>query len=231
VGDAGRQGADALELLGVDELDAHPLAVLLEPQPVGQRQEERHLIGDRRGEGDLVAGPGARRADVLVADHADDAAAVADGGVEHRGDAERLEVAIGELARARIAAGIVRVDGAAALERVEVARIVAGGQDHSLRVAVGRGLVERHQAQLLPVGAEQPDARALDLDGPARLARHLAKRGSGVGDIGEAAPGQAYERRLLARHPVDLLGQLPVALVRHEPILLASREVARGRPG
>src|SRR6185295_2634360 len=81
-----------------------------------QRRQIRHGTGEAL----LVSRPLARRTDVLVADDADDLVAAVDGRVEHRGNAERLEIEGEKLARARIAACVMSSDDTVLFDRGKV---------------------------------------------------------------------------------------------------------------
>ena len=59
---------------------------------------------------------------MFQAEHADHFAFDAYAGVEHRADIQRLQVAGGQFAGARIVLGVVRVDGAAAVQCLQVLR-------------------------------------------------------------------------------------------------------------
>ena len=73
----------------------------------------------------LVHGPGAGAADVLGAEHADASVVVPQRHVEHGADAVRDQVAVEELARARIGLRVVRRDHALALDGVEIGGRIA----------------------------------------------------------------------------------------------------------
>ena len=85
-------------------------------------QHHRDEVRERAGEQLLVQLPAPRPAGVLVTDDADHLAAQEHRRVEHRRDAERLEVALAKFAGARVGARVVGADGALALQRLEVAR-------------------------------------------------------------------------------------------------------------
>src|SRR5690606_29613083 len=101
-------------------------------------------------------------AHVLVADDAHDAALAPDGHVQHGDDAERLEVAGGELAGARVRARILGDDHAQLAQRPEVAGVGGRLEAHAAAVAAAAALVEAAADDGAGVVGEEPDADALD---------------------------------------------------------------------
>ena len=121
-----------------------------------QRREVRH----RSGEALLVERPLAQRADVLVADDADDLFATADQCIEHRSDAKRFEIAGAKLVRPRIDTGVVRCDGAIFRERGKVLGKLFDPQLRPLGVTPGRMLEKIGAADGRAILVVEPDARA-----------------------------------------------------------------------
>lgn len=122
-------------------------------------QDLRVLVGEFPGEGDLVALPHAVLAGVFQAQHADHLAADADGGVEQGVDAQRLQVVLVEFLGAWVALGVVGVDGAPAVYRLEVGGVAAGVDALGLLVLVEVAAVDGHRFQALVV-EQAPDAGA-----------------------------------------------------------------------
>ncbi len=77
------------------------------------------LIRQLTGKGDFIGLPGAGHAGLLQTEHADHLAVDADAGVEHGVDVARAQ-GLCHLACARVAHRIMRVDGAAAVQRFHV---------------------------------------------------------------------------------------------------------------
>ncbi|MNQ78280.1 hypothetical protein D3C85_931870 [compost metagenome] len=186
-----QEGAGALLHGALEQVQgAGGVAALLVHQDLGE------LVGQFAGEGDLVRLPDPRGAGVFQAEHAHHLAADADAGVEHGGDALGLEIAADQLAGAWVALGIVRVDGAPAVQGFEVARVQ--GHVDCPRVFV-----------VVLVAAEQADGHQLAaLEHPDAGARDVVGFAGGLGDelcgfLGRIAGGVAMARQA---HDQALLG-------------------------
>ncbi|MNO95147.1 hypothetical protein D3C76_867810 [compost metagenome] len=170
--------------------DAAPLVV---HQHVGV------LVGQFAGEGDLVALPLARRADMFQAEHPDHLAADADARVEQGADAQRAQELAGQLAGARVLHDVVGVDGAAAVERFEVVGEVVGIDVRRFLVGAGVAAVDGDRFQAV-AGMQPPDAGA----------RHVVGLAGGLGD---------QPRRLQQR----VVGQVAMPRQAHDEVLLGAR--------
>jgi hypothetical protein len=119
---------------------------------------------------------------MLVADDADELAGVhAHRRLEHRRDAKRHEVALGQLAGTRI---VLRVGGVQSAILLQCADI--GGERADLEIRAGHLTAEASSEQtpadeFRAVLREQPDAGALHVEGGARhlVMRASARRGAG----------------------------------------------------
>src|SRR5690606_9911551 len=133
-------------------------------------------VGDGEGEGALGRGPAPGRPDVFDAEHAGEFAGDEDGRVEHGGDAERIEVGVGELAGAGVGAGVVGVDHIAGGEGAEVAGEV--------------GLAELDPVGVDGVGADKEvgadDGGAIEVEAPDADAPGAQDGGDLFGDGTEA---------------------------------------------
>ena len=123
-------------------------------------EAERDVIGHRAGEVFFVGRPCAHRARVFVAEHAHHFSARANGRIEHRGDAERLQIRLRELARLRIGARIIRRDRALFGQRREVGRIVARREFQPARMLLAVHFEEILAADHVAAFVEHPDAHA-----------------------------------------------------------------------
>ncbi|MNN00350.1 hypothetical protein D3C81_1129370 [compost metagenome] len=169
--------------------------------PVVVGDDLGELVGQLAGKGDFVRLPGPWLAGLLQAQHADYLAIDADTGVEH-GLVFRAQ-ALCQGAGARVVAGVVGVDGAAGVQRVEVVGKAAGidgfGLAVFLRLPVPGG--DRLQALVLQV----PDAGTVDL---VDLAGTL---GNQLGGFQQRVAGavalarQAQDQVLLAAYPLQVL--------------------------
>jgi hypothetical protein len=111
-----------LELAGAGEV----LAQLgLGAGALGLLEDQRDDLRHGRREFDLGARPRADVADVLVAQHAEHPPVAEHRRVEHRGDAVRAQVRIGELGGQRVVDRVVGHDRPALFERVAVDREAA----------------------------------------------------------------------------------------------------------
>lgn len=117
------------------------------------------LVRQLAGKGDFIGLPGAGVAHLFQAQHADHLTVDADAGVEHGVDIARAQ-AFGHFPGARIAHGIVRIDGPAGVQGFEVVGEIAGvdrlRQDVLLQVAVIGA--DRYQQLAFQV----PDAGTVD---------------------------------------------------------------------
>ena len=161
-----------------------------------------HQVCDRGGEALFIEQPLADGPDMLVAHHADELAGVhAHRRLEHRRDAERYEVALGQLACARIVMCVGGVQGAILLERADI-----GGKRADVEIRAGHLPAETSSIQtpadeLRAILREQPDAGALDVE---RGARHRCDARERVvqGPIAVVFVGDQREQRaLLPAHP------------------------------
>jgi hypothetical protein len=155
-----------------------PVAVLGAP-PLGRHERQRGLVGHLAGEVHLLDAPAPRRADLLVADHADHLAGHADRGVQEADDVGGEHV-VQEVAAARVRARVVGVQRAAARHGLEVRRRVVGAQRRTHGVLVRAAIVEVDAAELGAVVAQQPHAGASDVEGPRG---DLGQIGGGQGEV------------------------------------------------
>ncbi|MNM91893.1 hypothetical protein D3C81_1042040 [compost metagenome] len=159
------------------------------------------LVGQLAGEGDLVRLPGPWLAGLFQAQHADHLAIDADAGVEHG-------VVVGvqglrQLTGARVVAGVVGIDGAAGVQRVEVVGKTADvdGAGLAMHLLVAIPGTDRLQALFF----QMPDAGAVDLVDLAGAA------GDQFGGFEQrvfravALAGEAQDQVLLAAHPLQVL--------------------------
>jgi hypothetical protein len=98
--------------------------------------------GDRMAELLFLQHPGARRADMLVAEHPHELSVEADRNIQHGADPEGLEIAGGELTRARVASGVCGIDHALGKQFTEVFGKVGRLELNSRGVAVLRRFIE-----------------------------------------------------------------------------------------
>ena len=99
------------------------------------------VVGDGAREIALGAAPGARLADVFVTDHADDPAFDVDRRIEHRGNAERLQI---RLAQFLSEPGILSVCGgkcAAIHDRSKILGEILRSQHRTLEDLTARALI------------------------------------------------------------------------------------------
>jgi hypothetical protein len=163
---------------------------------VGQRP--CHHVGHRGRERLLVEQPLAHRSDVLVADDTGQRARVGSHGrLEHRRDAERPEVVVGELARSWIALRIRCVDRARFFERGDVLRKYADVDLAAGHVPAEAASIEAAADEPLTVGREQPDAGSLDVDRDAGGFRDARERVVDAGIRITAMRGEREQRALL----------------------------------
>jgi hypothetical protein len=125
-------------------------------------ESERDHVRHRDAEQSILGRPGHRRTDLLVAQHASQSTVKMHREVEHRSDVERREIAVGELARARVRVRIVGDDRFAGGERLEVSGITAGFELHARAVAIEAALVQVDAQQRRAAFAVTPDRDALD---------------------------------------------------------------------
>ncbi len=118
------------------------------------------LIRQFASEGDFVRLPGAGHTGLLQAQYADHLTVDPDAGVEHRIDIPRAQ-ALGHFPGARVAHGIVGVDGAAGMQGVEVVGEYADIDRFRQQVFLGRAVIGRNRHQLRAF--EVPQAGAVDL--------------------------------------------------------------------
>ena len=98
---------------------------------VGKRT--RHHVCDRGGEAPFIEHPLANWSDMLMADDADELAGVhAHRPLEHRRDAKRHEVALGQFACTRIVLRVGGVQSTSLLEREEI-----GGERADVEIRAG----------------------------------------------------------------------------------------------
>ena len=83
--------------------------------PLGGADGAAIEIGEIGGEGDLIVEPVTRPTDMFCTDDADHLAAMADWGIEHGADGQRLQVTAGKFGRARILQRIICHDVAFAI--------------------------------------------------------------------------------------------------------------------
>jgi hypothetical protein len=175
--------------------------------------DARDVVRDSAGKAAFDIGPRAWRADVLVADDANDLAVDVDRRIEHRSDTERREVRVAQFLRRGRAAGIVRRDRAHVLEGVEVSREILRAQQRTLEYLVTRPLQEVTTAQRAILVNEDPEAHALHVEGARRergeiqpdIAQPRAGRGVQASELhpGRFEPGRSVVARLAMfnRHP------------------------------
>ena len=177
-------GGHVLQGLGL--LDRR-LPALLRPQGGLQVRHFRRLdpqgelVGHRAGEVAVLRRPLPRRADVLVADDADQFAGDEDARVERRGDAERVHVRGGERGRPRVGGDDFGRDGFADVQRGEVDGEVRHPQRRPGGVVVLGQFEQVRAAEGGPVLDVQPDADALDAEG---LGGEFARPLEDVGEVG-----------------------------------------------
>ena len=159
----GGEAAERLHLVQLGEVGLLGLRQGLGVLARGFLELQRHPVRDRGGEVAVLGAPAARRAR-LVADDADHLALAIERDVEHRVDAEGLEVRVAQLVGQRIAARVVGGDGAPLLERAEVGGEVRGAQHRAFRVLVAGAFVEVVAADRAAPVDEEPDADAIDLE-------------------------------------------------------------------
>jgi len=194
--------------------------------PVVVGDDLGELVGELTGKGDFIGLPGARLAGLLQAQHADYLAIDADAGVEH-GVVVGIQ-ALGQVTGARVVVGVVRVDGTAGVQGVQVVGEAAGidrfGQ--AVRLLVAQPGADRLQTLLFQV----PDAGAVNLVDLAGAA------GDQLGGFEQrvfgavALAGQAQDEVLLGTHAfqvlkllllgtlVDLQGQLQAVVARFQVV-------------
>ena len=120
-------------------LDAQRVLALV---PGGGLQHQGDEVRERAGQQLLVQLPAAGLPRVLVTDDARHLAPQEHRGVEHRGDAQRLEVGRGEFAGAFVGQGVVGADRPFLLQRLEIARHIGRPDARAGRVPVLRPLIE-----------------------------------------------------------------------------------------
>ncbi len=160
---------------------------------LGRLDPQRQQIGDRTGEVAVFGRPLARRADVLVADHADQFGPDEDPRVEHRGDAQRRHTRGREGRRAQVGHRHFGRDRFADGQRGEVRRELGDPEQRAVRMFVLGALVEIRAAEGGVVFHVQPDADALDADGGGRQfagPRDRADQRRGGGEFGEFEAGR-----------------------------------------
>ncbi|MNG93090.1 hypothetical protein D3C79_520460 [compost metagenome] len=211
LGDGGKAGVDVLHhTVAVDQQEG--VGALLDRTleqvqgagggaPVVVGDDLGELVGQFAGKGDFVRLPGPCLAGLFQAQHADYLAIDTDAGIEH-GLVFRAQ-ALRQGPGTRVVAGIVGVDGAAGVQRVEVVGEAAGidgfGLAVLLRVPVPGD--DRLQALVFQV----PDAGAVD------LVDFAGALGNQLGGFPQRVPGaialagQAQDQVLLAAYPVQML--------------------------
>ncbi|MNM88664.1 hypothetical protein D3C81_1008860 [compost metagenome] len=193
--------------------DAAPLVV---------HQDMGVLVGQLAGERHFVAAPLALTADVLQAEHPDHFAADADAGVEQRTDALWAQILAGQFAGARVLLRVVRVDGATAVERLEVVGEVVGVDVRWLFIGTAVAAIDDDGLQAV-AGMQAPDAGA----------RYRIGFAGGLGDQAGgfqqrivravAVPRQAHDQVLLGARAHQMLQMLVLAaLVQLQRLLQAS---------
>ena len=171
-----RLGRDPRHRIGALEREQHPVRLLQHGAgvvQVGRLEFQRDAVRHGRREVAFLRRPLAGRPRVLVADGPDHPSVAVDRRVEHGCDAERLEVAVGELSRAGIARCDLGRNGTALLERREIGREVRDLQRDAGGVFAGRPFVQVYAAQRLAVPRVKPDADAGHVQ---RLRGDLANR-------------------------------------------------------
>ena len=152
-------------------------------------------VGQFTGKADLVALPMTDAAGVFQAQHADQFAVDAHAGIEDGLDTQRLEVAVRQFAGARVFPGILRVDGAAAVQGGEIGREGGCIQGWRLLVAIAGAVEQADRDESLALQAPQT--------GPADAIQITGAAGDQLGGLaqrvfaGVAVLGQAHDQALL----------------------------------
>ncbi|MNU95068.1 hypothetical protein D3C71_850710 [compost metagenome] len=159
------------------------------------------LIRQFTGEGDLVRLPGAGGAGLFQTQHADHLAVDADTGVEHRVDVARAQ-AFGHFPGARIAHGVVGVDGAPGVQGVEIVGEHADVDRLRQQVFLVRAVIGRDRHQLRTF--QMPQTGAVDFVDIAGAAGD--QFGGFLQGVVAAVTlaGQQQDQVLLGAHPVQV---------------------------
>lgn len=130
--------------------------------PIRLFEHGRKDVGHGNGKILFADRPLATFSAVLVANDACDRTPPKDRHVEHRNDAEGLEI-VGELVRARVAKHVVRDNRTTLFERSQVARILRHVEHGTDAMSVLPELIEGNTAQKPPLVVEHPHAYAFDV--------------------------------------------------------------------
>ncbi len=178
------------------------------------------LIGQFAGKGDFVRLPGAGLAGLFQAEHAHHLAIDTDTGIEHGVDVARPQD-FGHLAGARVANGVMGIDGAAGVQGFQIVGELAGVDHVRQYVFLAGAMVGGDRHQTLPL--QVPDAGAVDLvDITGTAGDQFGRFLQGVART-IALAGQAQDQVLLGAHPVQVLQLLQLgALVEFQSDLQAT---------